>query len=143
MLNCYECDLIRIQRLQNKALRLLLRKDRRYSTTLFHRDARLASWKARALTASMRFVFKFKLIDNTNDKFDNSVDQITTRSNIGYKFNIEHPNSSRYLKSTSYILRTEWNNLPTSYRNFDDFELFKLTVKRHYKEKWESEKFRN
>lgn len=136
LLNCFECDQIKLQKMQNKSLRLLLRKDKRYSTVLLHRDARLASWRARALTAAMRLMFKFKL---SLEVVAQDGSRAMTRSSMGSQFNIEHPNSSRFLKSISYLLRTEWNSLPASFRNFDDTELFNMSIKRFYKEKWESE----
>lgn len=141
LLNCYEGDLSRIQKMQNKSLRTLLRKDKRYSTVLLHRDARLASWRARALTAAMRLMFKFKeyTVFTTSDMINQNEDKALTRSNLGYLFNIDHPNSTRFLKSISYSLRNEWNYLPASFRNFDDLELFKMSVKRFYKEKEDNE----
>lgn len=116
--------------MQNRALPILLRRDRRYNTNLLHKDARLASWKARALTASMRLMFKFKyyLYDNMDGSDDNNDVQVITTSNMDFIFNVDRPNSTRFLRSFSYKLRSEWNNLPTSFRNFDDFEMFKLSV---------------
>lgn len=140
LLNCNEGDQDRIHKAQNKALRIILRKDRWYRTSLLYRDARLASWRCRALTAAMKLMFKFK------DYFSASTDGTTedptyrsTRQSMGPIFCIDRPNSTRFLKSTAYSLRTEWNNLPSSFRNLNDSELFKLTIKRYYKEKWEEE----
>lgn len=81
MLNCCEGDVARIQKLQNKALKLLLRKDRLYNTVMLHKDARLANWKARALTASMRLMFKFKYYLNENVDHMNTTSEV--RSQLG------------------------------------------------------------
>lgn len=56
LLNCNEGDVPRSLKMQKKALRILLRKDKRYSTILLHKGARLAIWRARALMVSMRFM---------------------------------------------------------------------------------------
>lgn len=63
-LNCNEGDLIRIWSTQNRCLRQILGKDNRYSTFLLHKDTRLASWRSRALTASMKLLFKLNLSQN-------------------------------------------------------------------------------
>lgn len=124
--------------MQNKAL--ILRKDRIYSTSLLYCDARLASWKTRALTAAMKMMFKFKYFSNDFiDRNDDNIEQRLTRVTAGPTFSLAYPNSTRYLKSTASTVRAEWNNLPSSFRKFEDFELFKLSIKRYYKKKWEAE----
>lgn len=140
LLNCYEGELDKIQKAQNRVLRIILRKDRWYRTSLLYRDARLANWKCRALTAAMKLMFKFK--NYFSDSLDGTVGNSphrTTRQNMGPVFCVDKPNSTRFLKSTAYSLRAEWNTLPSSIRNINDFELFKMTIKRYYKEKWEEE----
>lgn len=57
----------------------------------------------------------------------NHVGQLEYRGPI---FKLEHPNSNRYLNSTSYLLRNEWNKLPYSIRIIDDYEHFRLVIKR-------------
>lgn len=64
LLNCTESDIMKLQRTQNRCLKVLLRKDRYYSTDMLHRDARLATWRARALTAAMRLMYKYKFDSN-------------------------------------------------------------------------------
>lgn len=45
LLGCIEHDKIRIQRAQNKGLKLALNKNRFYSSKILHKDANLASWE--------------------------------------------------------------------------------------------------
>lgn len=71
LLNCNDGELDRIQKTQNKGLRIILRKDRTYNTSLLYKDARLASWKIRALAAAMKLMFKFK--HSTNDYNINNI----------------------------------------------------------------------
>lgn len=54
MLNCTEGDLLKLQITQNKCSKPLLRRDRYYETELLHRNARLPTWRLRALTSAMR-----------------------------------------------------------------------------------------
>lgn len=111
-----------------------------YSTSLLYCDARLASWKSRALTAAMKLMFKFKHFFNGYlDGIDDNNERRTTRLTVGPIYNLDYPNSSRFLKSSAYVLRNEWNNLPSSFRNFEDYELFRLSIKRYYKESEEAE----
>lgn len=107
---------------------------------MLYKDARLASWRIRALAAAMKLMFKFKRfsVDFNDGSGNNTMEHRVTRSTLGPTFNLAHPNSTRYLKSTAYLLRTEWNNLPYSYRHFEDYELFKLSISNFYKEKLES-----
>lgn len=78
----------------------------------------------------MKMMYMFTFYINANmDGTDIDISHVSTRSNSGPIFNIEHPNSMRFLKSISYVLRSEWNSLPNSFRNFEDFEPFKLSIK--------------
>lgn len=91
MLNCNEGELSRIQKAQNKALRIILRKDRMYRTSLLYRDARLARWKCSVLTAAMKLMFKFKhSLYGHLDGNDNN-DRRTTRLTVGPIFNLDYP----------------------------------------------------
>lgn len=130
LLNGCEADIDKLQKTQNKGLRCILRRNRMYDSELLHRDARLETWKVRALTAAMKLMFKFKfsrdyVVESTGG------DQINTRGNRGPIFKMEHPNSNRFLNSTSYLLRSEWNKLPYSIRSIDDYEHFKMVIKRN------------
>lgn len=133
LLNCNNSNLVKIQRVQNRCLKVLLKKERRYDTVLLHRDARLATWKKRALTSAMKLMFKYKFdINNLVDRVD--VEASVTRSLAGPIFSLDHPNSQRFIDSSSYYLRVEWNKLPLSLRCIDDYEHFSLAIKRHYRE---------
>lgn len=99
---------------------------------MLHRDARMATWKARALTAAMRLMYKYKY-DSDLLVVRDDVNTIGTRSQRGPVFHIDFPNSERYIRSTAYLLYTEWNNLPLELRNIEDYEYFRMMIKKHYK----------
>lgn len=60
LLGCSSVEKTKIQRTQNKGLKIVFMRDRLYNTKQLHKDANLASWEARALTASCRLMFKYE-----------------------------------------------------------------------------------
>lgn len=131
LLNCKSGDLVKIQRVQNRCLRTLLHKGRMYDINLLHRDARLATWKKRALTSAMKLMFKYKF-DHNNLAEVRAETIAVTRSQAGPLFSLDMPNSQRFVNCTSYYLRTEWNKLPLSLRCINDYIHFSMAVKRHF-----------
>lgn len=90
LLNCSEGDIDIIQKTQNKCLRNILGKDRMYRTEQLHRDARLETWKVRALTAAMKLMFKYKFnTSNLREGVEN--EGRVTRALMGPIFRLEHP----------------------------------------------------
>lgn len=132
LLNGCEADIEQLQKTQNKCLRSIFKTDRLYSTAQLHRDARLETWKMRARTAALKLMLKYKFNpDNLREVTDD--DRAKTRTNVGPIFKIDQPGSSRFANSTAYILRKEWNELPVGVRTIDDFEHFKMVIKRYMK----------
>lgn len=132
MLNCTEKEKGRMQRLQNRGLKSVLRKDRLYNTEQLHKDAGLAKWEVRARLASTRLMFKYKYWEGYLVSRDRDFTMAETRSYDGPMFVLDRPGSNRFLKCTTYCARNEWNSLPLSIRKLDDFVLFKYATKRHY-----------
>lgn len=62
LLGCTVVERTKIQRIQNKGLKIVFNRDRLYNTKLLHKDAKLASWEVRALTAACRLMFKYKFL---------------------------------------------------------------------------------
>lgn len=59
LLGCTELGLNKIQRTQNKGLKIALNRGRLCRTSILHADARLAEWRC-ALIALNKVMFKFK-----------------------------------------------------------------------------------
>lgn len=146
LLNCSEGDKIKIQRAQNRGLKCVLQKDRRFDTKILHREARLATWEVRARLAGSRLMFKYKhypeylQVSRLSDATQGSQLQapnMLTRASAGPILAVEYPRSNKFLNSTSYRLRREWNELPRNLRQIDDYEHFKLSLKRYYREEFE------
>lgn len=64
LLNCSSMERTKVQRAQNKCLRLAYKKDRRFNVKALLTEARLATWERRALAQSCRLMFKYKQCDN-------------------------------------------------------------------------------
>lgn len=90
---------------------------------MLHKDAKLASWEVRALTAASRLMF---LKQNLEYK------RSGTRMQSGLLFKIERPKSKSFINSIAYKLRSSWNELPPNLRNIGDQLHFNLAVKRFY-----------
>lgn len=61
-------------------------------------------------------MYKFKYYLNDNGMYmDTDIGHVSAPI-----FNVEHSNSTIVLKSISYVLRAEWNSLPSSFRNSED-----------------------
>lgn len=86
-------SLTKLQRMQNRCLRTVLRKDRLYSTELLHSDAKVATWRKRALTSAIKLIFKYKF--DANNMVDRDLNRWTiTRSQEDPLFKIDFPRKS-------------------------------------------------
>lgn len=80
----------------------------------------------------MRLMFNYKYWEGYLINRDNDRMQAETRSFDGPMFALDRPLSHKFLRCTTYSVRSEWNLLPLSIRRLDDFVLFKYATKRHY-----------
>lgn len=127
LLGCPELEIQKLQRTQNRGLRIALHRDRRCQISILHTNARLADWRTRAMIALNKLMFKFK---NISDCVEDSRDRPRTRLNEGVVIHLSKPRNNVYLNSVSYIGRTSWNKLPSSIRNLTDIETFGMKVKK-------------
>lgn len=133
MLGCPQFELQKIQRTQNKGLRIALRRDRTCRTSILHSDARLADWKSRAMIALNKLMFKYK---SDPEWIEGLKDRPRTRQNEGLVMCINKPRNNGYLNSVSYIGRSCWNKLPAEIRNSIDMVSFSRKVKKLHTEKY-------
>lgn len=126
LLGCTELELNKIQRTQNKGLKIALNRGRLCRTSILHADARLAEWRC-ALIALNKVMFKFK----EEPDFTGQVrDRPNTRLTEGTTMYLNRPRNNAYLNSISYIGRSGWNGLPASLRNLSDLNVFGRSVKK-------------
>lgn len=123
----------KLQRTQNKGLKVALGREVRYSTNALHKEAGLASWEVRARIARTRLMFKYKY----NEEFvDFNLTSSLTRLQSGPFFKIETPRTDKYRNCVSYLGRLEWNSLPSYIRCNDVYLRFKNDVKQLYNHRY-------
>lgn len=127
LLGCTAAERTKLQRIQNKGLKIVFERARLYNTRLLHKEANLASWEVRALVAASRLMFKYKFLPSNIE-----LNRPGTGSQTGPIFKIDRPNARSIIISLSYRLRDIWNKLPPSLRNIDDQEHFNMAVKRFH-----------
>lgn len=131
LLSCTSLERRKIQRIQNKGLKIVFSRNRFYPTRLLHKDANLASWEVRARLAANRMMFKFKFNHDCLEDHRQG-----TRLQSGPLLKVTRPNSKAFINSLSYKARVLWNELPASLRNIDDYCHFKLAVKRYHTQRY-------
>lgn len=102
MIGCNEGDRVKIQRIQNKGLKIALERDRYYSTAQLHLDGKIATWEVRTNATMCR-------MKHTEEYIVMGVD---TRLHEGPIFRMDIPKNNTYARSTSYMSRKTWNLLP-------------------------------
>lgn len=117
---------IKLQRIQNRGLKIALKRERRYSTDILHKEARLATWEVRARMALTRLMFKYK---HQDEYIECDIGRSTTRLQSGPFFKLATPKTDKFKNSVSYLGRAEWNKLPAYIRCIDDYVKFKKEVK--------------
>lgn len=142
---CNEKMKTKIQRMQNRALRICLRSTRYDRTEDLHVSTKLAYIdKRRAvdiLKIFHRKVYKFhsaelsaydycKFLVILNNQHHSGVS--STRARMAPIIQTDTPLNEGIRKSLLFYGASLWNNLPSEIRNLEDFDTFKVAVKRHY-----------
>lgn len=137
----------KLQRLQNKALRICLKADRHTNIAELHRLARLAPIEKRRefdlLKIFQRTVYSAEsksyqlMINSSSTNLDRDPDSrpmntslINTRSTLAPTALTKIPNSEKFKKSMLYTSTSLWNNLSPDTRNIRDFDAYKATIRR-------------
>ena len=115
----------KLQRLQNKGLKLCMGYDRRHNTDDLHREAKCPKLESRRSAHVNNFMFN--RIDRS-DLVDNR--PIRTRAHDAPLFRVDIPKNETFKRSVAYAGSTKWNALPTEMRNIKSTAVFKNTQKR-------------
>lgn len=126
LMGCNQAEKLKLQRLQNRGLKIALNRDRLYGTEQLHEDARLAYWDKRTKAAICKLIFKYKYSEGY------VMSGIETRLHDGPVFHIDTPKTDWYARSVSYVSRNTWNSLPSYIRLLDNQDEFKRAIKRHF-----------
>ena len=117
-------DLDKLQKLQNKCLRICTSRDRRFNADRAHALSNIPYLNDRRLAHVCNFMYTRKgnrALLNTRE--------IRTRAHDAPVFNVTIPRCEAFKRSVCYHGSTEWNNLPTVIRNIDNFPSFKTKQK--------------
>ena len=117
-------DINKIQRLQNKCLRICLGEERRFSTDRAHKLTGTPFLVDRRKAHIRNFMYlRKRRVDLLN------VREIRTRAHDAPLFNLKIPRCEAFKRSIGYAGALEWNNLPPQIRNTDSYKAFKYGQK--------------
>ena len=124
--NCANADgLEKLQRLQNKCLKICLNLHQLHNTINVHREAKCAYLEVRRKVHTCNFMYKRQAKLNLLDLRD-----IHTRQHDAPLFKVPHPNNEAFKRSVLYYGANTWNNLPTATRLIRDYLPFKAHQKK-------------
>ena len=115
-------DISKLQKVQDKCLKVRLGKDRRYSTDAIHKLANVSFLKDRreAHNVMLNFMFtrksKVHLLNNR---------EIRTRAHDAPLFETSIPRCEAYRRSVGYRGATKWNSLTPAIRHTATYLAFK------------------
>ena len=112
-------DLDKIQRLQNRCLRICLGQNRLYSTDRVHKEAAVPFLKDRRKAHILNFMYTRQ---TRRDLLN--IREIRTRAHDAPLFEVKVPRCEAFKRSIGYFGSTEWNNLPPASRNIDSYLAF-------------------
>ena len=119
-------QLDKLQRLQNRCLRLCLGKDRMFDTNRAHKEANVPFLADRRNAHTLNFMYQRsgKRPDLLNRR------EIRTRAHDAPLFDTAIPRCEAFKRSVGYHGTVAWNNLPPDIRNISPYPHFKALQKR-------------
>ena len=114
-------DLDKLQRLQNRCLRLCLGHHRLFGTNQAHREAKVPLLGERRRAHTLNFMYQRK--EKRGDLLDRK--QVRTRARDAPLFNVSIPRCEAFKQSIGYHGATSWNELPPDIRNLGSYQSFK------------------
>ena len=119
-------ELDKLQKLQNRCLKICLGHQRDYNTTRLHRESKAPFLKDRQKTHTLNFMYKRKsmypnLLNNR---------EIRTRAHDAPLFEVPVPRCEAFKRSVGYFGSQEWNVLPPATRNINSYLEFKRVQKK-------------
>ena len=124
-LNTYVRTLHKLQKLQNRSLRLCLGQNARYNTDLIHTEAKVAKLEPRRKCHLLNFVYHRTHIQ----KYVRTVNKQLRRFEAPILTEIA-PNNSTFSRSVLFQGAIHWNQLPVNERNIQDYNHFKQVQKK-------------
>lgn len=127
---CTDKDITKLQRLQNRGLRICYKSTVRTSVLQLHKSAKLLLVRNKIKLNTLKQMYRFIKRESCNYcKTLQNVDRVT-RANLGPMFVNIFPNSTRFQKSLCGHGFSLWNQLPVDIRKIDDKDAFTAELKR-------------
>ena len=113
-------DISKLQKMQNKCLKICMGKERRFSSDAIHKLSNVPFLTDRREAHVLNFMYVRKsrvhLLNNR---------EIRTRAHDAPLFETSIPRCEAYRRSVGYLGATKWNNLPPGIRNTATYLAFK------------------
>ena len=119
-------SLDKLQRLQNRCLRICSGVNRMCNTDLSHKNLSVPFLVDRRKAHILNFMFNRK----SNPKLMN-IREIRTRAHDAPLFNVNIPRCEAFKRSVGYFGSIEWNNLNPATRNTDSYLAFKYNNRKN------------
>ena len=118
-------DIEKLQRLQNRCLKICTGRNRLFDTDLLHKSTNVPFLKDRRRAHVRNFMYnRLGRRELINTK------EIRTRAHDAPLFNVSIPRCEAYKRSVGYFGSVEWNNLPVATRNMNPYLAFKYSQKK-------------
>ena len=123
----------KIERLQNKAIRIITKTGRRAPITALKQELQLTTLEHRRTTQLLCLCYH-RSRANLSAPQDNTT-QLTSRSatrrSSKYNLNVPRPRTECLKRAPCYIGATLWNDLPKDIKEIDSIDSFKPALKRY------------
>lgn len=119
--------LSKLQVLQNKAIRIIIRQKARTNVREHERSLGLLPLSCRRKLRTIQFVYTLSFDSNLIDTQHSTLKTRTQDANRR-QYWLYRPNKSRIIKSVSYQVRYIWNNLPTHLHMMPNRHLLKIAL---------------
>ena len=123
-ISLFKEGLDKLQRLQNKCLKICKGLNIRFETDTLHEITACPKLQARRRAHVNMFMFKRSCNAELLDSRD-----IRTRAHDAPLFRVKIPNSEAYKRSIEYSGSVLWNSLPIETRNIRDHDIFRQNQK--------------
>ena len=124
----------RLQKLQNKAPKCALGKDKWYNINALHKEAKLLKLHHRRKLHLLEHFFRLSHMPNFKEWKKRP--KIGTRSSKKRLMTLRKPITTRYQKSIFYKGPKAWNALPNDLQRIENPMLFKVKLKNYLTTKW-------
>ena len=124
----------KMQKLQNKALKCALDKEKRYNTNKLHKEAKLQKLKHRRKLHLLQHMYQVAHMPTFSGWKRRAL--IRTRSSNKKLLKIKKPNLAKFQNSITYTGPKTWNSLPTEIQKSGNYTHFKHNIKTHYSKIW-------